>query len=557
MKEYVMLLLLAVCSAKPSFSPSHTVLKNMMLKDMEDTDDDNDDDNNSLFPTKEPVNPFFPFDLFPTCPFGCQCYSRVVHCSDLGLTSVPSNIPFDTRMVDLQNNKIKEIKENDFRGLTSLYALILNNNKLTKIHPKTFLTTKKLRRLYLSHNQLSEIPLNLPKSLAELRIHDNKVKKIQKDTFKGMTALHVLEMSANPLDNNGIEPGAFEGVTVFHIRIAEAKLTAIPKDLPPTLLELHLDFNKISTVELEDFKRYKELQRVYCQYEAYQWDEEYDQEPNEDYEPEFQFHQNVEYGVPFYQNTLGCAKECFCPTNFPTSMYCDNRKLKTIPNIPMHIQQLNLQFNDIEAVTANSFINATHLKEINLSHNKIKSQKIDYGVFAKLSNLQQLHLEHNNLEEFPFPLPTSLERLLLGYNEISTLQTNAMDGLGNLTMLDLCYNHLSDSILKEKNLSKLKKLMQLNLCNNRLESMPPGLPSSLMYLSLENNSIASIPDNYFDKLPKLHALRISHNKLKDIRYDIFNLSNLIELNVGHNNLKQAFYIPRSLEHLYLQNNEIE
>lgn len=38
-------------------------------------------------------------------------------------------------------------------------------------------------------------------------------------------------MSANPLDNNGIEPGAFEGVTVFHIRIAEAKLTSIPKGL--------------------------------------------------------------------------------------------------------------------------------------------------------------------------------------------------------------------------------------------------------------------------------------------------------------------------------------
>ncbi|CAO2596024.1 Omd [Lemmus lemmus] len=223
----------------------------------------------------------------------------------------------------------------------------------------------------------------------------------------------------------------------------------------------------------------------------------------------------------------------------------------------MHIQQLYLQFNDIEAVTANSFINATHLKEINLSHNKIKSQKIDYGVFAKLSNLQQLHLEHNNLEEFPYPLPKSLERLLLGYNEIATLQTNAMEGLVNLTMLDLCYNHLSDSVLKEKNLSKMEKLMQLNLCNNRLESMPPGLPSSLMYLSLENNSISSIPDNYFDKLPKLNALRMSHNKLKDIPYDIFNLSNLIELNVGHNKLKQAFYIPRNLEHLYLQNNEIE
>ncbi|XP_012581675.1 PREDICTED: osteomodulin [Condylura cristata] len=297
--------------------------------------------------------------------------------------------------------------------------------------------------------------------------------------------------------------------------------------------------------------------KVYCQYEYYQWDEDYDQEPDEAYQPEFQFHQNVDYGVPFHQYTLGCASECFCPSDFPLSMYCDNRRLKIIPKIPAHIQQVYLQFNEIEAVTVDSFTNATYLKEINLSHNQIKSHKIDHGVFAKLSNLLQLHLQYNYLEEFPLPLPKSLERLLLGYNKISRLQTNAMDTLANLTMLDLCHNHLDDSMLKEKTFGKVEKLMQLNLCYNRLESMPPGLPSSLMYLSLENNSISSIPENYFNELPKLHALRMSHNKLQDIPYNIFNLSNLIELNVGHNKLKQAFYIPRNLEHLYLENNEIE
>lgn len=297
--------------------------------------------------------------------------------------------------------------------------------------------------------------------------------------------------------------------------------------------------------------------KVYCQYENYQWDEDYEQEPDDVYQPEFQFRQNEDYQVPFHHYTLGCATECFCPPNFPSSMYCDNRKLKTIPRVPAHIQQVYLQFNEIESVTVDSFINATHLKEINLSHNKITSQKIDYGVFAKLSNLLQLHLQHNNLEEFPFPLPKSLERLLLGYNKISSLQTNAMDGLVNLTMLDLCYNRLEDSMLQENILAKMEKLMQLNLCNNRLESMPPGLPSSLMYLSLENNSISSIPENYFSELPKLHALRMSHNKLRDIPYNIFNLSSLIELNVGHNKLKQAFYIPRNLQHLYLEKNEIE
>ncbi|XP_063282549.1 asporin [Pelobates fuscus] len=268
MKEYVLFYLLALCSAKPFvLPPKYMALTDLMLKDMEDDDDDDDDDedNNALFPVKKnfPVRPTLtPFDIFPTCPFGCTCYLRVVQCSDLGLTAIPDKIPHDTRLLDLQNNKIKEIREKDLQGLTNLYALFLNNNKVYKVHPKAFQSTKKLRRLYFSHNQLTEIPSNLPQSLAELRIHDNKVKKIQKNNFKGIDSLHVLEMSANPLENEGIEPGAFEGLTVFHVRIAEAKLTSIPKGLPSSIHELHLDHNKIANVELEDFLRYKELQRL-------------------------------------------------------------------------------------------------------------------------------------------------------------------------------------------------------------------------------------------------------------------------------------------------------
>ncbi|XP_018407808.1 PREDICTED: asporin [Nanorana parkeri] len=263
MRGYVLFYLLAFCSAKPfKLPPKYMALTDLMLQDMED-DSDEDDDNNSLFKNKfafQATPP--PFEIFPSCPFGCQCFLRVVQCSDLGLTSIPNKIPPDTRLLDLQNNKIKEVKEKDLEGLSSLSALFLNNNKLYKIDPKAFQSTNKLRRLYLSHNQLTEIPSNLPKSLAELRIHDNKVKKVPKDSFKGMASLHVLEMSANPLENEGIEPGAFEGLTVYHIRIAEAKLTSIPKGLPSSIYELHLDHNKISSIEQEDLIRYKQLQRL-------------------------------------------------------------------------------------------------------------------------------------------------------------------------------------------------------------------------------------------------------------------------------------------------------
>ncbi|KFP75173.1 Asporin, partial [Acanthisitta chloris] len=559
-------------------------------------DDDDDDDDNLLFPTTEPIMPLIPFDLFPTCPFGCQCYLRVVHCSDLGLTSIPRNIPPDTRMIDLQNNKIKEVKEKDLQGLTSLYALALNNNKIYKIHPKAFESTKRLRRLYLSHNQLTEIPTNLPRTLAELRIHANKVKKIPKDVFKGMKSLHVLEMSANPLNNEGIEPGAFEGVNIYHIRIAEAKLTSIPKGLPSSLLELHLDDNKITGIELEDFNRYKDLQRLGLGNNKIKDVEngsfanipsirEIHLEKNKLKKvppglPELKYlqvvflHSNhiaklgvndfcptgrrkkkaLYSGISLFNNPV---KECFCPPAFPLSMYCDHRKLKTIPNIPSHVQQLYLQNNDIEAVPAGPFTNVTFVREINLSYNKIKFHRIDHGVFAKLSNLVQLHLQHNELEEFPFPLPSSLERLLLGFNKISQLPGTALEGLPNITMLDLCNNLLDDSALKGKPFANMKNLVQLNLCNNKLETMPPDLPSSLMHLSLENNSISYIPENYFNRLPKIIALRMSHNNLQNIPRNTFNLPNLLELNLGHNKLKQVFYIPRSLQHLYIENNDIE
>lgn len=39
-----------------------------------------------------------------------------------GLTEVPKNIPTDTKFLDLQNNRITELGENDFKGLINLYV---------------------------------------------------------------------------------------------------------------------------------------------------------------------------------------------------------------------------------------------------------------------------------------------------------------------------------------------------------------------------------------------------------------------------------------------------
>ncbi|KAF6719708.1 Biglycan [Oryzias melastigma] len=198
----------------------------------------------------------------PVCPFGCHCQRKVVQCSDLGLTEVPRNIPPDTKFLDLQNNHITELRENDFKGLTDLYALSVRNNMISKVHPRTFVPLKRMQKLYFSKNLLTAIPKNLPASLVELRIHENRIRKVGAGSFSGLGNMNCIEMGANPIQNSGFEPGAFKGLKLNFLRISEAKLTGVPKDLPESLHELHLDHNQIQAVELEDLGRYKNLYRL-------------------------------------------------------------------------------------------------------------------------------------------------------------------------------------------------------------------------------------------------------------------------------------------------------
>ncbi|KAK7824891.1 hypothetical protein U0070_014097 [Myodes glareolus] len=185
--------------------------------------------------------------LGPVCPFRCQCHLRVVQCSDLGLDKVPKDLPPDTTLLDLQNNKITEIKDGDFKSLKNLHTLILVNNKISKISSGAFTPLVKLERLYLSKNQLKELPDKMPKTLQELRAHENEISKVRKTVFNGLNQMIVIELGTNPLKNSGIENGAFQGMKrLSYIRIADTNITAIPQGLPPSLTELHLDGNKIT-----------------------------------------------------------------------------------------------------------------------------------------------------------------------------------------------------------------------------------------------------------------------------------------------------------------------
>ncbi|XP_004675876.1 PREDICTED: decorin [Condylura cristata] len=253
MKTAIIFLLLAqVCWAGPF---QQRGLFDFMLED--EASGIGPDDRSHLPPMTD-IEP-----LGPMCPFRCQCHLRVVQCSDLGLDKVPKDLPPDTLLLDLQNNKITEINDGDFKNLKNLHTLILVNNKISKISPGAFAPLVKLERLYLSKNHLKELPEKMPKTLQELRAHENEITKVRKAVFNGLNQMIVIELGTNPLKNAGIENGAFQGMKkLSYIRIADTNITTIPQGLPSSLTELHLDGNKITKIDTASLKGLNNLAKL-------------------------------------------------------------------------------------------------------------------------------------------------------------------------------------------------------------------------------------------------------------------------------------------------------
>ncbi|XP_035761502.1 biglycan b [Neolamprologus brichardi] len=276
-------------------------------------------------------------------------------------TEVPTNIPRDTKFLDLQNNRITEIKENDFKGLTNLYGLSLRNNLISKVHPRAFVPLKHMQKLYFSKNLLTTIPKNLPASLVEIRIHENRIRKVPAGAFAGLNNMNCIEMGANPIQNSGFEPGAFKGLKVNFLRISEAKLTGVPKDLPQSLHELHLDHNQIQAVELEDLSRYKHLYRLGLG---------------------FNHIRNIENGSLSYLTML-------------RELHLDNNRLTRVPQgLPemKYLQVVYLHSNNISQVGVDDFcprgfgMKRTFYNGISLFSNPVKYWEVQPAAFRCVSD---------------------------------------------------------------------------------------------------------------------------------------------------------------------------
>ncbi|XP_037648587.1 fibromodulin a [Sebastes umbrosus] len=266
---------------------------------------------------------------------------------------------------------------------------------------------------------------------------------------------------------------------------------------------------------------------------------------------------SLRYGSLQADTTGGdCPDECDCPPSFPAAMYCDGRGLTAMPTIPSRVKYLYLQNNAITAVPDSALVNATNLMWLMMHHNQLTSDAIGKKAFLQLERLERLYLQHNNLTAFPSNLPRTLRDLRINHNKIEKVTPADVEGMDNLTILYLHDNAVTDM---GTSLKALQSLTLLDISSNKLTKVPEALPEHLHQLYLESNSIDSLPEGFLGHFTQLQYVRMAHNQLTDkgIPANTFNVTGLVELDLSFNKLERIPPVSTTLQHLYLQANQIK
>ncbi|TRY58868.1 hypothetical protein DNTS_027460 [Danionella cerebrum] len=126
---------------------------------------------------------------------------RKVACSNMELHQVPSPESFPNRTVSLilSNNKIQELLNGSFNGLSSLERLDLKNNIITHIEPGAFYGLFSLKRLDLSKNLIGCLHVDVFKGLAnlvKLNLSENKFSSLSHGIFDRLGSLKILEFDS-------------------------------------------------------------------------------------------------------------------------------------------------------------------------------------------------------------------------------------------------------------------------------------------------------------------------------------------------------------------------
>lgn len=363
-------------------------------------------------------------------PKGCTVSDVIVTCDNAKLTYIPPlSIP-ELKSLSLEGNEISTIPAGAFNGIPNVEWINFGKNKITSqnIDPQAFKGLK-LSRLYLDGNLLEIIPSVLPSSLEELKINENNLREINKKSFKDLNNLLTLELEGNLLTEDNVDPAAFAPLTrLSYMRLGRNYFRTIPQGLPPSLLELHLEHNKIEEIAEGVFNQSNHLNVVVLR------------------------HNKIEESR--------IAPLAWINHKALESIDLSYNQLYLVPSfLPKSLVHLVLVGNQIERIPGYVFAHMTQgLEYLYLSYNKLDGEGIEPESFLGcLHSMTELCLDHNQLTAIP-----------IGINEMTSLHFLR---LNNNKIRNIAEDSICDPINDEDS-----QLVALRLENNLLD--PRKIPSS-------------------------------------------------------------------------------
>ncbi|KAK2897487.1 hypothetical protein Q8A73_013867 [Channa argus] len=267
--------------------------------------------------------------------------------------------------------------------------------------------------MYCHNRNLQHVPY-VPSHIKYVYLQRNQITSIQDGVFDNATNLVWVVLFDNKLHSDKIGKNVFTKLkNLERLFLDHNDLSLVPPNLPKSITDMRLCHNKISKILPNSFEGMVNLTTLNLQ-----------------------------------ANDIEDVGSVFKGLKSLTMLDIRNNKMNKIPNnLPERLQQLYLEFNNIESVPAGFLTMYPQLQFIRLAHNKLTDKGLPAGVF-NASTLVELDLSFNKLEKIPV-VSSNLENLYLQANKIkefslsSFCSTTDMMNFSKLRMLRLDANKIS------------------------------------------------------------------------------------------------------------------
>ncbi|KAE8279675.1 Toll-like receptor 13 Precursor [Larimichthys crocea] len=430
--------------------------------------------------------------------------------------------------LNLNNNKLHELRADLFDGLGNLTELRIRSNGIKVVASTAFKSLTSLKLLDISFNRLNHLTnvhaiiQHLP-NLKDLSIYGNGFTTFNSwELTNSSLGLTSLDVSQNPFGVFNITTDIFPDLTRFNIGGFHSK-QHMKWEVRNTTFPSRVSTLDISGLELAFGHMKTFLESVNSSLISMRMN-------------------SMKYNLTALINV-----SCTIPTM--STLQLRRNKLHFIRSnlfkLCINVTELDLAESRIKNIHDEAFASMQGLKILTLSRNALHSVP---AATKYIPTLEELDLSKNNITTLgcqDFANMTKLKHLRLFNNFISALNDCVFKDLIQLQVLKLQGNHICKfgGAFKKPN---LPNLTQLRLNGNGLTTIQSeafnGL-QSLQMLSLHENKIKNLEDGCFIGLTDLTDLQLQSNNINQsvIRQEVFNhLTNLRRLDLRTNHIRYNY-----------------